>query len=147
MASEDSLFSLLASGSKRFDVEICVVSLQCENGDWKLHGDIDGWVQEHMEDSRLFKVLLRRAMPTVIPDAQLSSHLKDDPLVATSGGLQLRFYAEVPLLDRLGKIIGALILADRKPRPEDLHGSDLLELMGLFPYCPPLLFNLFCGAH
>eukprot|EP00931_Biecheleriopsis_adriatica_P027100 TRINITY_DN16354_c0_g2_i3.p1 TRINITY_DN16354_c0_g2~~TRINITY_DN16354_c0_g2_i3.p1 ORF type:complete len:217 (-),score=35.32 TRINITY_DN16354_c0_g2_i3:89-739(-) len=124
--------SLLASTAKRFDVEICALSLQDGQGSWELHGNMDASLKERAKESKLFKVLVQRAAPTVILDAQLSKLIQDDAMVVmATGGPQLRLYVEVPLVGDAGVYMGALILADRTPRLEDIPATSLLELTGL----------------
>eukprot|EP00931_Biecheleriopsis_adriatica_P027098 TRINITY_DN16354_c0_g2_i1.p1 TRINITY_DN16354_c0_g2~~TRINITY_DN16354_c0_g2_i1.p1 ORF type:complete len:242 (-),score=40.99 TRINITY_DN16354_c0_g2_i1:31-756(-) len=124
--------SLLASTAKRFDVEICALSLQDGQGSWELHGNMDASLKERAKESKLFKVLVSRAAPTVILDAQRSGLIKDDVMVVTAtGSPQLRLYVEVPLVDGTGVYIGALILADQAPRLEDLPVTSVLELTDL----------------
>mmetsp|Transcript_49954 Transcript_49954/g.89697 ORF Transcript_49954/g.89697 Transcript_49954/m.89697 type:complete len:209 (+) Transcript_49954:56-682(+) len=126
------MLSSMASISKRFDVEISALSLHGHNGQWRLYGNIEDTLREKIEDSKLFKVLIDRAMPTVILDTQLSSLTKNDPLVAAAdGSRQIRFYMEVPLLDSDETVIGALILADGKPRLEEVPVSEIFELTAI----------------
>eukprot|EP00931_Biecheleriopsis_adriatica_P027102 TRINITY_DN16354_c0_g3_i2.p1 TRINITY_DN16354_c0_g3~~TRINITY_DN16354_c0_g3_i2.p1 ORF type:complete len:233 (-),score=50.16 TRINITY_DN16354_c0_g3_i2:100-798(-) len=132
MADVARLNSLLASTAKRFDVEICALSLQDGTGNWQIYGNIDASLKEKAKESKLFKVLVSRAAPTVILDAQLSSLVKGDVMVVrATGSPQLRLYVEVPLVDGAGVCIGALILADQAPRLEDLPATSILELTDL----------------
>eukprot|EP00930_Biecheleria_cincta_P041190 TRINITY_DN28201_c0_g1_i1.p1 TRINITY_DN28201_c0_g1~~TRINITY_DN28201_c0_g1_i1.p1 ORF type:complete len:210 (+),score=33.06 TRINITY_DN28201_c0_g1_i1:56-685(+) len=122
----------LASTAKRFNVEVCAVSLQRHDGDWELLGDISDRVKENMKASALFKLLIRRGKPTVISDAWQSSLIQDDALVAAADGSpRFRFYMEMPLMDSNGDCIGALILADREPKPGEIPASSLVELSAL----------------
>eukprot|EP00931_Biecheleriopsis_adriatica_P027097 TRINITY_DN16354_c0_g1_i1.p1 TRINITY_DN16354_c0_g1~~TRINITY_DN16354_c0_g1_i1.p1 ORF type:complete len:240 (-),score=50.78 TRINITY_DN16354_c0_g1_i1:30-719(-) len=124
--------SLLASIAKRFDVDICALSLQDGQGNWDIHGNINASLKEKAKESKLFKVLIPRAAPTVILDAQCSGLIKHDVMVATvTGSPQLRLYVELPLVDSAGGYIGALILADQAPRLEDLPVTSILELSDL----------------
>mmetsp|Transcript_4295 Transcript_4295/g.7521 ORF Transcript_4295/g.7521 Transcript_4295/m.7521 type:complete len:184 (+) Transcript_4295:76-627(+) len=131
MANTDRLDFLLANTSQRFDVDICALSLHKE-GDWDVRGNLGGLMKETIQQSKLFKVLLERAAPTIILDAQHSSLIKDDPLVAAVGGSQeIGFYMEIPLFDEGEVCIGALVLADGTPRLEDVPFSMVSELIGL----------------
>jgi len=120
---------LLAEMALEFPCAVCAVSWQ-EDYKWVVHGLPQAWIKpELLERSKLFKLLVNRAMPTVVPDASKEKHLSKDCLV--SGGPEFRFYAEMPFRDPDGKIVGALILADRRRLDE----------------MPPMNFDLSWGAR
>eukprot|EP00931_Biecheleriopsis_adriatica_P051300 TRINITY_DN2973_c0_g1_i5.p1 TRINITY_DN2973_c0_g1~~TRINITY_DN2973_c0_g1_i5.p1 ORF type:complete len:192 (+),score=40.10 TRINITY_DN2973_c0_g1_i5:53-628(+) len=120
---------LLAEMAQEFPCTVCAVSWQ-EDCKWAVHGLPHSWIKpELLQRSKLFKLLVNRAAPTVVPDASEAKHLSKDCLV--SGGPEFRFYAEMPFRGPDGKIVGALILADRRRLDE----------------MPPMNFDLSWGAR
>eukprot|EP00931_Biecheleriopsis_adriatica_P039613 TRINITY_DN22640_c0_g1_i1.p1 TRINITY_DN22640_c0_g1~~TRINITY_DN22640_c0_g1_i1.p1 ORF type:complete len:196 (-),score=21.31 TRINITY_DN22640_c0_g1_i1:37-543(-) len=106
---------ILSELMHEFPCGVYAVSLDAGDEDWSLHIlsheiHMEEW---SLKESKLFKVLVKRSMPTIIPDALDASHLANDPLV--SGDPKIRFYAEIPISESGGPIIGSLILADREP--------------------------------
>jgi GAF domain-containing protein len=65
----------------------------------------------------------RPGEPLIVPDARHDPRFSRNPLVMFSP--HIRFYAGVPLIDRQGYPLGALCVADMKPRPAQ---QDMFEL-------------------
>eukprot|EP00931_Biecheleriopsis_adriatica_P068722 TRINITY_DN42633_c0_g1_i1.p1 TRINITY_DN42633_c0_g1~~TRINITY_DN42633_c0_g1_i1.p1 ORF type:complete len:166 (-),score=27.70 TRINITY_DN42633_c0_g1_i1:123-620(-) len=103
-----------------FSCGIGAVSLQTHDEEWSVHILPDGsqMDEELLMKSSLFKVLVKRAMPTVVPDTLDTTHLATDPLVVR--GPKIRFYAEIPVTNYDGGVIGSVIFADCEP----LHKLD-----------------------
>eukprot|EP00440_Ansanella_granifera_P056275 gb/GFBE01060993.1/.p1 GENE.gb/GFBE01060993.1/~~gb/GFBE01060993.1/.p1 ORF type:complete len:174 (+),score=19.67 gb/GFBE01060993.1/:1-522(+) len=130
---EGELQCLCTTVSKHFGVQICVVSLLSPSG-WTVLCQSESLADAvrtatQQEPTSLFKLLLERKAPTVIPDAS-TTDFAEDPLVVA--GPKIRFYAEVPLWDDMGRFVGALILADPQPRSQMRH--DDTELLWKFGY-------------
>eukprot|EP00441_Pelagodinium_beii_P025316 CAMPEP_0197659242 /NCGR_PEP_ID=MMETSP1338-20131121/46812_1 /TAXON_ID=43686 ORGANISM="Pelagodinium beii, Strain RCC1491" /NCGR_SAMPLE_ID=MMETSP1338 /ASSEMBLY_ACC=CAM_ASM_000754 /LENGTH=197 /DNA_ID=CAMNT_0043236071 /DNA_START=32 /DNA_END=625 /DNA_ORIENTATION=- len=66
---------------------------------------------ETAANSKLFKLLLKRRVPTIIQDTKTVEHVKNDPLI--SG---IRFYAEAPIIARNGDFLGSVTLFDDQPQ-------------------------------
>jgi diguanylate cyclase (GGDEF)-like protein len=81
------------------------------------------------EQSFCAYAILTPQQPLVVPDATADARFADNPLVTAANGL--RFYAGVPLVNPEGHALGALCVADDKPRglsPEQLDA--LVTLAG-----------------
>lgn len=114
MDAVDAWDELLADMSRHHGVDFCAVSCRAGNRRWIVHGlSSTVFSEEMLAKSKLFKVLVERGMPTVIPDVSSVEYLQDDCLVV--GSPQVRFYVEVPFRSPGGAIAGALVLADNKP--------------------------------
>ena len=80
---------------------------------------------EALETSRAVSfcahAILRPGEPMVVTDAQRDPRFSANPVV--TGDPHVRFYAGMPLIDRLGYPLGALCVIDTKPRarPENLE--------------------------
>lgn len=65
----------------------------------------------------------RPGEPLVVTDAMQDPRFAENPLVTGDPGV--RFYAGIPLVDRMGYAIGAVCVVDTKARPEP---ENLIEL-------------------
>eukprot|EP00931_Biecheleriopsis_adriatica_P092586 TRINITY_DN66387_c0_g1_i1.p1 TRINITY_DN66387_c0_g1~~TRINITY_DN66387_c0_g1_i1.p1 ORF type:complete len:190 (+),score=33.84 TRINITY_DN66387_c0_g1_i1:52-621(+) len=110
--------------------ETVAVSLQ-KGGDWSVQPLKGGFCLDSktLQRSNLCKVMVRRLQPTIVPDCLLAPHLAKDPLV--TGASKVRFYAEVPVTNAEGLIVGSLVLADRKPLEDlpEMNLDDMPELL------------------
>lgn len=65
----------------------------------------------------------RPGEPLIVPDAMQDPRFSNNPLVTEDPGI--RFYAGVPLIDRMGYALGALCIIDTAPRSEP---ENMIEL-------------------
>jgi GAF domain-containing protein len=65
----------------------------------------------------------RPGEPLIVPDATQDPRFSNNPLVTEDPGI--RFYAGVPLVDRMGYALGALCIIDTAPRDEP---ENMIEL-------------------
>jgi GAF domain-containing protein len=65
----------------------------------------------------------RPGEPLIVTDAGQDPRFANNPLVTEKPGI--RFYAGVPLVDRMGYALGALCIIDTEPRPEP---ENMIEL-------------------
>lgn len=121
----DELCDLAASARQSLPdmVDICAISLEMDADSYMVLGVPDD-LAEKMKSSRLFKVLVRRALPTIIMDAR-SSHMSKDPLVVAEPCICS--YAEQTLTIS-GAIRGSVVLANRVPWDDSQKHSMQYEL-------------------
>ncbi|MEH3048137.1 GAF domain-containing protein [Sphingomonas adhaesiva] len=70
--------------------------------------------------------ILRPGEPLIVSDATLDPRFSHNPAVL--GLPHVRFYAGIPLVDRAGFALGALCVADTRPRHEAFDAYDLSHL-------------------
>jgi anti-sigma regulatory factor (Ser/Thr protein kinase) len=70
---------------------------------------------------------IRREGLFVVPDAQLDSEFRDNPLV--TGDPHIRFYAGAPLVTHDGHALGTLCIVDRVPRTLTREQSEALQAL------------------
>lgn len=110
-AAFDRITSLAA---RLFDVPIALVSLiDASRGWFKSSYGFD--LQEVKRDASLAQFTLLSNEVLVIPDTRQDDRLTHNSFVQSESGL--RFYAGAPLITQDGFNLGALCLADTKPRP------------------------------
>lgn len=109
------------------DMPVSTVSIVDSERIWfKSHHGLDGG--EIGRDPGLCATVVQTGAPIYIPDARADPSTRSNPLIA--GDLALQFYAGVPLTSVDGYTLGALSVADYRPRTLTLDQRDILERLG-----------------
>jgi len=109
-----------------FNVPIALVTLVDRNRQWfKSRVGMDA--QETPRDASFCAHAVEAKADVIVPDTFLDERFADHPAVTGSG--HIRFYAGAPLTLHDGQCIGALCIADRRPR--DLRSSEVQVLHDL----------------
>lgn len=109
------------------DMPVSTVSIVDRDRIWfKSHFGLDGG--EIARDPGLCATVVRTGELVHIPDAALDDRARENPLIA--GDLGLQSYAGVPLTSTDGFTLGALSVADYRPRALTAEQLDVLERLG-----------------
>ncbi len=107
-----------------FDMPVSTVSIVDRDRIWfKSHFGLDGG--EIARDPGLCATVVSTGHAVYIPDAQADESSRGNPLIA--GDLGLRSYAGIPLTSVDGYTLGALSVADYRPRTLTAEELDTLE--------------------
>jgi GAF domain-containing protein len=124
---EGAFDRITALAARVLGMPVSTVSIVDRDRIWfKSHHGLDGGATAR--EPGLCSTIVATGAPLTVPDALLDPTTRDNPLIA--GDLALRFYAGVPLTSVDGYTLGALSVADYRPRtmtPDDL---DVLERLG-----------------
>jgi serine/threonine protein kinase len=107
-----------------FDMPVSTVSIVDRDRIWfKSHFGLDGG--EIARDPGLCATVVSTGEAVYIPDAQVDENARANPLIA--GDLGLQSYAGIPLTSVDGYTLGALSVADYRPRSLTAEQLDTLE--------------------
>lgn len=111
---------IVERAARIFQAPIAAISIIDNRRQWFAAGHgLDG-TETPREYSFCAHAIHRPGEPLVVEDATQDPRFSTNPLVLADPGI--RFYAGVPLIDRMGYALGALCVADTTPReqPENL---------------------------
>jgi serine/threonine protein kinase len=109
------------------EMPISTVSIVDRDRIWfKSHHGLEA--AEIARDPGLCATVVQTGEAIYVPDARLDAATRDNPLIA--GDLALRFYAGVPLTSGDGYTLGALSVADYRPRTLTASQRDILDRLG-----------------
>lgn len=113
--------------ARALGMPVSTVSIVDRERIWfKSHHGLDGG--EIGRDPGLCATVVQTGAPIYVPDARADPATRDNPLIA--GDLALQFYAGVPLTSVDGYTLGALSVADYRPRTLTHDQRDILERLG-----------------
>lgn len=114
--NDPGLQRIVDEAAKIFDTSIAAVTIIDRDRQW--FAARAGEVAEETPRAISFcaHAILRPGEPLVVPDARKDHRFAGNPLVMFAP--HIRFYAGVPLTDRQGYPLGALCVADPRPRAE-----------------------------
>ncbi|WP_191059914.1 GAF domain-containing protein, partial [Geminicoccus harenae] len=126
--ADPRLDAITRMAARRCNVPIALVGLVDESRQWlKSAVGLPAGSQTPPMHSMCAYAVLDPDQPLVIPDTQLDPRTATNPMV--TGAMSVRFYAGIPLRAEDGHVLGALCIADTRPRqlrPEEL--GDLVDL-------------------
>ncbi|MDO6414738.1 GAF domain-containing protein [Sphingomonas sp. BIUV-7] len=114
---------IVERAAKIFKAPIAAISIIDQQRQWFAAGQGFGTDETPRSQSFCAHAIHRPGEPMVVTDAAKDPRFSDNPLVTDNPGI--RFYAGVPLVDRMGYALGALCIVDTKPRDEP---ENLIEL-------------------
>jgi diguanylate cyclase (GGDEF)-like protein len=113
-ACEDTFDNIAHLAAELTSSPISLVSLIDADRQWfKAHVGLDA-TETPREHAFCAHAILNPGEPLIVPDAQRDPRFSGNPLV--QGGLGIRFYAGMPLVNRDGAALGTLCVIDDKPR-------------------------------
>lgn len=124
----EGAFDRITGLAARFlDMPVSTVSIVDRDRIWfKSHHGLDG--DEIGRDPGLCATVVETGAPIYIPDARADPSTRDNPLIAGDAGLQ--FYTGVPLTSVDGYTLGALSVADYRPRSLTREQRDVMDRLG-----------------
>ncbi len=106
-----------------FDVPIAAVTLIDGHRQW--FKSRQGLNQSETDLAHsLCNLAVKQAQPLIVENTLVDPRVQTNPCV--TGGLELRFYAGIPLLTPEGQALGTLCAADTKPRSFAAHEVEIL---------------------
>jgi GAF domain-containing protein len=125
-ASSD-LQRIVDRAAKIFHTPIAAISIIDQQRQWFAAGlGLDGASETPRSISFCAHAIHRPGEPLIVTDATQDSRFSDNPMVTGDPGV--RFYAGIPLIDRMGYALGALCVVDTKVRPEPENMIELTML-------------------
>lgn len=119
---------LVELAAKICETPICLVSLSDSDRQWfKASHGLEG-VAETPRDVSFCSHALNSAGAFVVPNALEDERFFDNPYV--TGGLDIRFYAAMPLKNNQGHALGTLCVIDQKPKQLSPDQIRALEILG-----------------
>jgi GAF domain-containing protein len=109
--------------AKIFHAPMAAISIIDQQRQWFAAGHGLKTSETSRADSFCAHAIHRPGEALIVSDAQKDPRFAANPLV--TGDPCIRFYAGVPLIDRMGYALGALCIIDTKPRP---NPANLIEL-------------------
>jgi GAF domain-containing protein len=128
--------------ASKYNVECCVISLADEDGVISKAACYSHNTQImckllSLEDTELFKIIVKRDAPTIVADALKDPRLKNDALVKAfqpfklCAGCGVRFLVELPLKNSKEQYMGTVCLVDKRPRARfEFVDAELLMTKG-----------------
>ena len=125
--SEERFDRIVEMARKLYRTETAVFAVVDRNRTW--HKARVGTLVEQVERSNSFSsVIVQQCGPMIIADAAADRRFRSNPAVSGKSGV--RFYAGVPIVAPSGERIGALCVADTKPRPAASVDPSVLANLG-----------------
>ena len=137
-ASRNTFNGLASMAKNSFNTAGCI-SLVDLGRQWFLASTLEGMTETPRIDSFCAHTILSKEPIFVVPDTTKDERFAQNSFVV--GEPHLRFYAGVPLLVPEGYKVGALCIADTKPRPEGLTESEIESLQSLGKLAVAALVN------
>ncbi|QJU58520.1 GAF domain-containing protein [Sphingomonas sp. AP4-R1] len=111
---------IVERAAKIFQTPLAAISIIDHQRQWFAAGVGLGGSETPRSVSFCAHAIHRPGEPLVVEDARQDPRFSNNPLVTSDPGV--RFYAGVPLVDRMGYALGALCVVDMTPRerPENL---------------------------
>lgn len=123
---EEAFDGMVKLASYICQTPFAAISLVDEHRQWfKAICGVDA--KETSRDVAFCAHTILQAEPLVVPNALEDERFCDNPLVA--GGLDIRFYAGVPLVSIAGFRLGTLCVIDQKPRQLTVEQMDAIQTL------------------
>jgi len=115
LRADAGLQRIVETAARAYQVPMAAISIIDRDREWfaaRIGLDVEEMPAAH---AFCVQAIRQPREPLVVLDAHADRRFAGSP--AVTGPPSLRFYAGVPLLDRQGHALGALCIADDKPRP------------------------------